>query len=85
MHVRSAFFYFVCRAGFSQVRAIDKSAEFLSILKIEMERFKPTKEQFLKEFTMKDYNDLVDGWDIKVVRTTRGDQGWGLFKAVKQI
>lgn len=67
------------------MRAIDKSAEFLSILKMEMDRFKPTKEQFLKEFTMKDYNDLVDGWDIKVVRTTRGDQGWGLFKAVKQI
>ena len=49
-----------------------------------MVKFKPTRDKFIKEFSLKDYNELVDGWDIKVVRCTKGEQGWGLFKAVKE-
>ena len=73
----------ICRVGYKHVKAIDKTEEFISILKNEMVKFKPTKEKFIKEFSIKDYNDLVDGWDIKVVRCTKGEQGWGLFKAIK--
>ncbi len=66
------------------MRAVDKTEDFLGILKGEMVRFKPTKADFIKEFSLKDYNELVDGWDIKVKRCIRGDQGWGLFRAVKE-
>merc|ERR1712183_221160 len=71
------------KVGFKEVKAIDKTAEFISILKSEMVKFKPTKEKFVKEFSLKDYNDLVNGWDIKVDRCTKGEQGWGLFSAKK--
>jgi len=72
------------RVGYKHVKAIDKTEEFISILKNEMVKFKPTRDKFIKEFSLKDYNELVDGWDIKVVRCTKGEQGWGLFKAVKE-
>ncbi len=73
-----------CRVGFKQVTAIDKTEEFLEVLRKEMDRFKPTKESFVKEFSLTDYNALVDGWDIKIERCLRGDQGWALFRAVKE-
>lgn len=65
------------------MEAIDKTAEFISILKMEMDKFKPIKDEFVKEFSLKDFEELVEGWDIKVVRCTNGDQGWGLFKGTK--
>jgi len=51
---------------------------------MEMAKFKPMKDEFIKEFSMKDYKDLTEGWDIKVERCTKGEQGWGLFKAHKE-
>ena len=77
-------FFSIYRVGYKHVKAIDKTEEFVSILKNEMVKFKPTRDKFIKEFSLKDYNELVDGWDIKVVRCTKGEQGWGLFKAVKE-
>ena len=38
-----------------------------------------------QDFSLKDYNDLVDGWEIKVVRCSDGLQGWGLFMATKKV
>merc|ERR1711874_786543 len=57
--------------------------QFISILKMEMNKFKPIKDQFIKEFSLKDYKDLTDGCDIKVERCSKGEQGWGHFKARK--
>lgn len=71
------------RVGFEQVKAIDKTDEFVSVLKEEMQRFRPTKASFVKEFSLNDYNELVNGWDVKVDRCTQGEQGWGLFLATK--
>ena len=51
---------------------------------MEMAKFKPMKDEFIREFSMKDYKDLTEGWDIKVDRCTKGEQGWGLFKAHKE-
>ena len=51
---------------------------------MEMEKFKPIKDQFIKDFSMQDYKELTEGWDIKVERCTNGEQGWGLFLAVKE-
>jgi len=72
------------KVGFKNVQAIDKTAEFISILKMEMEKFKPTKDKFIKEFSLKDYKDLTEGWDIKVERCSKGEQGWGWFTALKE-
>ena len=38
---------------------------------------------FLKDFSMKDYDELMDGWRVKVVRAGARDQAWGLFTATK--
>merc|ERR1711953_811536 len=43
------------KVGFKNVQAIDKTAEFISILKMEMDKFKPTKDKFIREFSLKDY------------------------------
>merc|ERR1712116_13041 len=72
------------KVGFKNVQAIDKTAEFISILKMEMEKFKPTKDKFIKEFSLKDYKDLTEGWDIKIERCSKGEQGWGWFTALKE-
>jgi phosphoethanolamine N-methyltransferase len=45
--------------GFVDVKGLDKTDDFLRILKEEVERFEPTKEEFLKEFSQKDFDDLV--------------------------
>merc|ERR1712020_765312 len=66
------------------VQDIDKTAEFISILKMEMDKFKPTKDKFIREFSLKDYKDLTEGWDIKVERCSKGEQGWGWFTARKE-
>merc|ERR1712200_29142 len=72
------------KVGFKNVQAIDKTAEFISILKMEMDKFKPTKDKFIREFSLKDYKDLTEGWDIKVERCSKGEQGWGWFTARKE-
>ena len=93
---------------------MDLTNEFIDILKLELEKFKPKKAEFVKvfeihfvsaqliirfdmetyrfthnshfqEFSLKDYNELVDGWEIKIVRCSKGEQGWGLFSAAKKV
>ena len=71
-------------AGFSDVEAVDITQKFIKVLKDEMAKFKPTKDAFVKEFSLKDYDELVSGWEVKVVRCSSGEQGWGLFKATKK-
>jgi len=71
--------------GFEDVRGFDKTDDFLRILIEEVEKFEPTKEEFLKEFSLRDFDDLVDGWKIKVDRVKAGDQAWGLFMARKKV
>jgi len=72
------------RCGFKRVEDIDKTDYFISILKLEMEKFKKIKDKFIKDFSLQDYKELTEGWDIKVKRCTKGEQGWGWFKAIKE-
>jgi hypothetical protein len=37
-----------------------------------------------KEFSISDFNYLVDGWNEKIVRTKQGHQKWGCFYAEKK-
>ena len=49
-----------------------------------MTKFEPTKDKFIKEFSIKDFTDFTDGWDIKVERCTKGGQGWGWITANRE-
>jgi phosphoethanolamine N-methyltransferase len=31
-----------------------------------------------------DYNEIVDGWKAKMIRSSSGEQRWGLFVAKKK-
>ena len=73
------------RIGYVDVEAIDKTDAFIDVLKREMVKFKGMREDFITEFSPKDYADLMDGWKIKVVRCNDGEQGWGLFRARKPM
>ncbi|KAF5767529.1 putative phosphoethanolamine N-methyltransferase [Helianthus annuus] len=71
-------------AGFGEVIAEDRTEQFKEVLRRELERFEKGKEEFIREFTEEDYNDIVGGWKAKLVRTGSGEQRWGLFFAEKK-
>jgi len=70
-------------AGFSVVHADDVTDMFEDVLRKELARFAVTKNEFIKKFSIKDYTDIVDGWEQKLVRSATGDHKWGLFRAIK--
>lgn len=72
-------------AGFAQVNAEDRSGQFLNILKKELSHAKAIKEDFIAEFSLKDYTDIVDGWTSKIVRVENGDHVWMLLHASKPL
>jgi len=72
------------RVGFEHVQATDQSEYFLEILETELNNFRPTKQGFVRDFSLKDYEELVDGWEVKIKRVKAGEQGWGLFVASKK-
>lgn len=69
--------------GFKDVQGIDKTDHFLKILKSEVDKFDGEKEEFVKKFSQKDYDDISGGWKDKLERSKYGDQRWGLFIARK--
>jgi phosphoethanolamine N-methyltransferase len=70
--------------GFVNVRAEDRTKQFISILHTEIQRFEPQKSDFLEDFSQADYDEIVDGWSAKVKRCNAGDQVWGMFLAEKK-
>lgn len=70
-------------AGFDKVIAEDRTDQFLRVLQRELDAVEKDKDSFIKEFSEQDYNDIVDGWKSKLVRSTSGEQRWGLFIAKK--
>ncbi|CAN8288508.1 unnamed protein product [Cochlearia groenlandica] len=71
-------------AGFENVIAEDRTDQFLQVLRHELERVEKEKEDFVKDFSEEDYNDIVGGWKAKLERCTSGEQKWGLFIANKK-
>ncbi|KAM6953426.1 phosphoethanolamine methyltransferase [Aplochiton taeniatus] len=74
---------FIEEAGFSYVRTEDRTAQFLQVIKAEMERAEETKAEFIQEFSEEDYLAIVNGWSDKLQRCHTGDQRWGLFYATR--
>ncbi|XP_035265800.1 phosphomethylethanolamine N-methyltransferase-like isoform X2 [Anguilla anguilla] len=72
---------FLEQAGFSRVRAEDRTSQFIQVVRIELEKAEAIREEYIKEFSEEDYNAIVTGWNENLQRCTTGDQRWGLFYA----
>ncbi|KAH7528573.1 hypothetical protein FEM48_Zijuj05G0086400 [Ziziphus jujuba var. spinosa] len=70
-------------AGFNEVIAEDRTDQFIQVLQRELKAVEKNKEDFISDFSEEDYNDIVGGWKAKLIRTTCGEQRWGLFIARK--
>uniref|UniRef100_A0A0E0L5B8 phosphoethanolamine N-methyltransferase n=1 Tax=Oryza punctata TaxID=4537 RepID=A0A0E0L5B8_ORYPU len=70
-------------AGFHHVVAEDRTDQFLRVLQRELAEVEKNKEAFLADFTQEDYDDIVNGWNAKLKRSSAGEQRWGLFIATK--
>lgn len=71
-------------AGFICVRAEDRTSQFKQVLDRELVRTETIKDDFIKDFSEKDYLDIVNGWQDKLKRVGKqGNQRWGLFYAEK--
>ncbi|XP_029917783.1 phosphoethanolamine N-methyltransferase 3-like isoform X2 [Myripristis murdjan] len=74
---------FIEQAGFTNVRAEDRTAQFIQGIKTELERAEAIKDEFIQEFSEEDYLAIVNGWKDKLQRCNTGDQRWGLFHATR--
>uniref|UniRef100_A0A672Z467 phosphoethanolamine N-methyltransferase n=1 Tax=Sphaeramia orbicularis TaxID=375764 RepID=A0A672Z467_9TELE len=74
---------FIQEAGFSNVRAEDRTAQFIKVIEDELQRVDAIKDEFIEEFSEEDYLAIVNGWREKLGRSRSGDQRWGLFLATK--
>ncbi|KNA17895.1 hypothetical protein SOVF_075880 [Spinacia oleracea] len=72
-------------AGFDNVIAEDRTDQFLKVLAREVDAVEKEKERFIADFSEGDYNDIVGGWKAKLVRSSSGEQCWGLFIAEKAL
>ncbi|XP_053541546.1 phosphoethanolamine methyltransferase isoform X2 [Ictalurus punctatus] len=70
-------------AGFTNVRADDRTAQFIQVIKSELKRAEEIKVEFIQEFSQEDYDTIVNGWTEKLQRCETGDQRWGLFCATR--
>ncbi|KAI3976988.1 hypothetical protein MKX01_008846 [Papaver californicum] len=69
--------------GFVDVTAEGQIDQFMKVLQRELDVVED-KEKFIADFSEADYNDIVGGWNAKLVRTASGEQRWGLFFAKKK-
>ncbi|KAL9261335.1 Phosphoethanolamine N-methyltransferase-like protein [Drosera capensis] len=70
-------------AGFNEVIAEDRTDQFIHVLQRELDAVEKDKDVFVHDFSEEDYNDIVEGWKTKLVRSSSGEQRWGLFIAKK--
>lgn len=71
-------------AGFIEVIAEDRTDQFLQVLQRELNAVETNKNEFVQDFSEDDYNEIVDGWKAKMMRSSSGEQRWGLFIAKKK-
>ncbi|KAJ8559987.1 hypothetical protein K7X08_004045 [Anisodus acutangulus] len=70
-------------AGFNEVISEDRTEQFMKVLQEELDIVEKERESFIQEFSEQDYNDIVGGWKAKLIRSSSGEQRWGLFIAKK--
>lgn len=74
---------FLSEVGFTNVQALDRTEQFIQVIKSELQRAEEIKDDFIQEFSMEDYDVIINGWREKLQRCETGDQRWGLFYATK--
>ncbi|GAV02065.1 hypothetical protein RvY_12677 [Ramazzottius varieornatus] len=70
--------------GFVNVKAEDRTKQFVNILRVELAEFETQESDFLRDFSQADYDEIVNGWSAKTRRCQAGDQAWGMFLAEKK-
>uniref|UniRef100_A0A7N8Y8K9 phosphoethanolamine N-methyltransferase n=1 Tax=Mastacembelus armatus TaxID=205130 RepID=A0A7N8Y8K9_9TELE len=83
LYTLSQYGKFIQEAGFCNVRAEDRTSQFIQIIKTELQRVEDIKDEFIEEFSEEDYFAIVNGWREKLERSNNGDQRWGLFYATR--
>ncbi|CAN4118115.1 unnamed protein product [Withania somnifera] len=71
-------------AGFDEVVAEDRTEQFINVLQKELNTVEKERDSFIQEFSEQDYNEIVGGWKAKLLRSSSGEQRWGLFIAKKK-
>ncbi|OVA01721.1 Methyltransferase type 11 [Macleaya cordata] len=71
-------------AGFDEVITEDRTDQFMKVLQRELDAVEKDREEFISDFSEEDYNDIVGGWKAKLIRSSSGEQRWGLFIAKKK-
>ncbi|XP_075693450.1 uncharacterized protein LOC142660644 isoform X2 [Rhinoderma darwinii] len=73
------------KVGFVKVQALDRTEQFVQVLKKELAHAQEIRQEFLESFSEEDYNYIIEGWKEKLHRCSLGDQRWGLFLAEKPL
>eukprot|EP00193_Tetraselmis_chui_P011354 CAMPEP_0177775812 /NCGR_PEP_ID=MMETSP0491_2-20121128/14337_1 /TAXON_ID=63592 /ORGANISM="Tetraselmis chuii, Strain PLY429" /LENGTH=522 /DNA_ID=CAMNT_0019294477 /DNA_START=141 /DNA_END=1710 /DNA_ORIENTATION=- len=81
LHSPSQYGKMIEGAGFVDVVATDATDKFEASLRKELALVEGQKEEYIKDFSEKDYNDIVSGWNAKLGRLDQ--QRWGFFTARK--
>jgi phosphoethanolamine N-methyltransferase len=70
-------------AGFTSVVVDDATANFVAILRGEIDRLVARCGEFLASFSDEDLNYLVQRWEMKVGFCRDGDMKWGIYVAAR--
>ncbi|XP_043695649.1 phosphomethylethanolamine N-methyltransferase-like isoform X2 [Telopea speciosissima] len=84
LHDVEAYGQMLKEAGFDEVIAEDRNAQFMKVLQRELNVVEKDREAFIQDFSEEDYNEIVDGWKAKLIRVASGEQVWGVFIAKKK-
>ncbi|KAL6545523.1 glycylpeptide N-tetradecanoyltransferase [Orobanche gracilis] len=84
LHSVEAYGQMLRDAGFDEVVAEDRTDQFMKVLEKELDAVEKDKETFMEDFSEEDFNEIVGGWKSKLVRSSSGEQRWGLFIAKKK-
>jgi phosphoethanolamine N-methyltransferase len=74
---------FLEAAGYVDVQVEDATGRFVAILEREIAFLDANRADFLRSFSEKDLNYLVDRWKMKVRFCQAGDMKWGIYLASK--
>ncbi|KAI8467872.1 MAG: S-adenosyl-L-methionine-dependent methyltransferase [Monoraphidium minutum] len=70
-------------AGFADVKAEDRTDQFIACLDAELGRVEAGKAAFVARFGAAGHAAVVDGWKDKLERARAGEQRWALLMGSK--
>ncbi|CAJ1936602.1 unnamed protein product [Sphenostylis stenocarpa] len=84
LHDMKAYRQMLEDAGFDDLIAEDRTDQFVKTLQQELEALENKKDDFVRDFSEEDYNEIVERWKAKQSRGASREQMWGLFIAKKK-